>query len=50
MHMNVKRGGRGEGRGSRKGFYLEGGAGVLPLLWAICMLDVQLQHLVIQQL
>ena len=30
--------------------HLEGGSGVLPLFWAICMLVVQLQHLVIEQL
>jgi len=30
--------------------HLEGGSGVLPLFWAVCMLVVQLQHLVIEQL
>ena len=40
----------GTGGGVTGELYLEGGAGVLPLFWAICMLDVQLQHLVVQQL
>lgn len=39
----------GMGGRSKGEVYLEGGAGVLPLFWAICMLDMQLQHLVIQQ-
>lgn len=48
--INVTRGERGGAGGTGREVYLKGGAGILPLFWTICMLDVQLQHFVIQQL